>query len=87
MAALCLKVVEDRLAPATAVPLLESAHAAGDARLFKKCRRFVLKECGAVRRAGGVGQLRDLGLAKGLLVDSYREVEQLRRKLAESQAD
>ena len=31
--------------------------------------------CGAVRRAGGLEQLRDLGLAKGLLSDAYREIE------------
>ena len=54
-------------------------HAAGGARLLEKCRRFVLRECGAVRRAGGVAQLRDLGLAKGLLLDSYRRIEDLER--------
>lgn len=80
LAVLCLKAIEDRLAPTTAVPLLESAHAAGDARLLQKCRRVVLMECSAVRRAGGVARLRDLGLAKGLLCDAERKIDGMEGK-------
>ena len=87
LAALCRKATEERLAPATAVPLLESAHAAGDARLLARCRRFIVRECGAVRRAGGLTQLREFAVAKGLLSDAYHEVEALRHENEEQRRE
>ena len=66
------------MAPATAVPLLEAARAVDDERLFAQCRRFVAEHSAEVRASGGVEQLRDLGVAKGLLGDALDQVTQLK---------
>ena len=63
---LCAQALQESVAPATAVPLLEAAHATGNGRLLAQCRRFVADNAAEVRASGGVEQLRDLGVAKGL---------------------
>ena len=74
---LCAQALQESVAPATAVPLLEAAHTLGDGRLLAQCRRFVADHAAEVRASGGVEQLRDLGLLKGLLADSMDRVTQL----------
>ena len=71
---LCARAVQERVGPRTAVPLLEAACATEDARLVAQCRRYVAEHSGAVRASGGVGQLRELGVAKGLLGDALDRV-------------
>ena len=81
LAQLCLKaLLEDQIAADTAVPLLEAAHNdASNERLFKKCRRFIRANGGAVKAAGGIDDLQQLEVAKGLLGDAIDEVERLRK--------
>ena len=78
---LCAQALQERVAPATAVPLLEgqAAHATGDGRLLAQCRRYVADHAAEVRASGGVEQLRDLGVAKGLLGDALDQVAELQK--------
>ena len=69
------------------VPSLETACAADDERLVAQCRRFVAEHSGEVRAKGGVEQLRDLGVAKGLLGDSMDRVVRLEATVAELRGD
>ena len=62
---LCAQALQESVGPASAVPLLEAAHATGDGRLLAQCRRYVADNAAEVRASGGVEQLRDLGVAKG----------------------
>ena len=82
LAQLCLKaLVEDQLAADTAVPLLEAAHNdASNELLFNECRRFILDNGGAVKAAGGIDDLQQHAVTKGLLCDSIDEVERLRKE-------
>mmetsp|Transcript_18806 Transcript_18806/g.59923 ORF Transcript_18806/g.59923 Transcript_18806/m.59923 type:complete len:392 (+) Transcript_18806:34-1209(+) len=75
---LCAQALQESVAPATAVPLLEAAHTTGDGRLLAQCRRFVADHAAEVRASGGVEQLRDLGVAKGLLGDALDQVAELK---------
>ncbi|EOD20531.1 hypothetical protein EMIHUDRAFT_355103 [Emiliania huxleyi CCMP1516] len=75
---LCAQALQESVAPATAVPLLEAAHATGDGRLLAQCRRFVADHAAEVRASGGVEQLRDFGVAKGLLGDALDQVAELK---------
>ncbi|EOD08290.1 hypothetical protein EMIHUDRAFT_371997 [Emiliania huxleyi CCMP1516] len=75
---LCAQALQESVAPATAVPLLEAAHTLGDGRLLAQCRRFVADHAAEVRASGGVEQLRDFGVAKGLLGDALDQVAQLK---------
>ena len=60
------------------MPLLGAACEASEReRLFAWCRRFVVEHSGAVRRGGGVEQLREIGVAKGLLGDALDCVARL----------
>ena len=74
LVSICLARAEQELRNDTVVPLLENAHVMNDTRLLMHCRRFMLRE----GKAGGVGQLQDLGVAKGLLNDAYSEISVLR---------
>ncbi|EOD25787.1 hypothetical protein EMIHUDRAFT_421393 [Emiliania huxleyi CCMP1516] len=74
---LCAQALQERVGPASAVPLLEAAHTTGDGRLLAQCRRFVADHAAEVRASGGVEQLRDLGVAKGLLGDALDQVAEL----------
>ena len=56
------------------MPLLEAAHATGDGR---HCG-YVADNAAEVRASGGVEQLRDLGVAKGLLGDALDQVAELK---------
>ena len=38
---LCAQALQESVGPASAVPLLEAAHATGDGRLLAQCRRYV----------------------------------------------
>ena len=76
---LCAQALQESVAPATAVPLLEAAHTMGDGRLLAQCRRFVADHAAEVRASGGVEQLRDLGVAKGLLGDALDRVAELKK--------
>ncbi|EOD08788.1 hypothetical protein EMIHUDRAFT_311940 [Emiliania huxleyi CCMP1516] len=75
---LCAQALQESVAPATAVPLLEAAHTTGDGRLLAQCRRFVADHAAEVRASGGVEQLRDFGVAKGLLGDALDQVAELK---------
>ena len=75
---LCAQALQESVAPATAVPLLEAAHTMGDGRLLAQCRRFVADHAAEVRASGGVEQLRDFGVAKGLLGDALDQVAELK---------
>ena len=74
---LCAQALQERVGPASAVPLLEAAHTTGDGRLLAQCRRYVADHAAEVRASGGVEQLRDLGVAKGLLGDALDQVAEL----------
>ncbi|EOD41273.1 hypothetical protein EMIHUDRAFT_433296 [Emiliania huxleyi CCMP1516] len=76
---LCAQALQESVAPATAVPLLEAAHTMGDGRLLAQCRRFVADHAAEVRASGGVEQLCDLGVAKGLLGDALDQVAELKK--------
>ncbi|EOD22352.1 hypothetical protein EMIHUDRAFT_315727 [Emiliania huxleyi CCMP1516] len=78
---LCAQALQESVGPATAVPLLEAAHTTGDGRLLAQCRRFVADHAAEVRASGGVEQLRDLGVAKGLLGDALDQVAELKGAL------
>ena len=80
---LCAQALQERVGPTTAVPLLQVACAEENERLFAQCRRFVAEHSGAVRASGGVEQLRDLGVAKGLLGDAMDQVTQLKATVGE----
>ncbi|EOD20532.1 hypothetical protein EMIHUDRAFT_355105, partial [Emiliania huxleyi CCMP1516] len=75
---LCAQALQESVAPATAVPLLEAAHTLGDGRLLAQCRRYVADHAAEVRASGGVEQLRDFGVAKGLLGDALDQVAELK---------
>ncbi|EOD31059.1 hypothetical protein EMIHUDRAFT_434364 [Emiliania huxleyi CCMP1516] len=75
---LCAQALQESVAPATAVPLLEAARTMGDGRLLAQCRRFVADHAAEVRASGGVEQLRDFGVAKGLLGDALDQVAELK---------
>ncbi|EOD18499.1 hypothetical protein EMIHUDRAFT_350095, partial [Emiliania huxleyi CCMP1516] len=75
---LCAQALQESVAPATAVPLLEAAHTMGDGRLLAQCRRYVADHAAEVRASGGVEHLRDFGVAKGLLGDALDQVAELK---------
>ena len=79
---LCAQALQESVAPATAVPLLEAAHTMGDGRLLAQCRRYVADHAAEVRASGGVEQLRDFGVAKGLLGDALDQVAELKGTVA-----
>ena len=79
---LCAQALQESVGPASAVPLLEAAHTTGDGRLLAQCRRYVADHAGEVRASGGVEQLRDLGVAKGLLGDALDQVAELKGTVA-----
>ena len=83
---LCAQALQESVAPATAVPLLEAAHTMGDGRLLAQCRRYVADHAAEVRASGGVEQLRDLGVAKGLLGDALDQVAELKMGAARAAA-
>ena len=78
---LCAQALQESVGPASAVPLLEAAHTTGDGRLLAQCRRYVADHAAEVRASGGVEQLRDLGVAKGLLGDALDQVAELKGAL------
>ena len=80
---LVTKAMTEAVRGDTAVPFLEAAQTMGDARLFGQCRSWIAEKPGEVRRSGGVEQLTDLGVAKGLLGDAMDEVVRLKRKRGE----
>merc|ERR1711965_827368 len=83
---LCAQALQESVGPATAVPLLEAAHTMGDGRLLAQCRRYVADHAAEVRASGGVEQLRDLGVAKGLLGDALDQVAELQKGALRSQS-
>ena len=84
---LCAQALQESVGPATAVPLLEAAHTTGDGRLLAQCRRFVADHAAEVRASGGVEQLRDFGVAKGLLGDALDQVAELKGTVAACSAE
>ena len=79
---LCAQALQESVGPASAVPLLEAAHTMGDGRLLAQCRRYVADNAAEVRASGGVEQLRDFGVAKGLLGDALDQVAELKGTVA-----
>ena len=77
---LLCQAIADAVRAETAVPFLESANTMDDKHLFAQCRSFIAAHPAEVRRSGGVEQLRDLSVAKGLLADAMDEVAHLRTK-------
>ena len=69
---LCRKAVHETLAATNAVPLLEAAHAFADDQLLNQCRAYVAENPGDVAQGGGVEQLTDFGVTKGLLKDALQ---------------
>ena len=84
---LCAQALQESVGPATAVPLLEAAHTTGDGRLLAQCRRYVADHAAEVRASGGVEQLRDFGVAKGLLGDALDQVAELKGTVAARDAE
>ena len=88
---LCQRALEegDLLSPASAVPLLEGACAAGEGgeRLVTTCREYMVAQGHAVAEAGGLDALRELPVARGLLCDSYAENDRLREENAQLRGD
>ncbi|EOD14074.1 hypothetical protein EMIHUDRAFT_311149 [Emiliania huxleyi CCMP1516] len=84
---LCAQALQESVGPASAVPLLEAAHTLGDGRLLAQCRRFVADHAAEVRASGGVEQLRDFGVAKGLLGDALDQVAELKGTVAACSAE
>jgi len=78
---LCAQALQQSVVAETAVPLLEAAHTMGDGRLLAQCRRYVADNATEVRASGGVEQLRNLGVAKGLLGDALDQVTELQEAL------
>jgi hypothetical protein len=69
------------LTPGSAVPLLEGARhhvAEDDGRLFDTYRQYILDHGSEVVEAGGLDQLQEHSVTKGLLGDAYAEVARLR---------
>ncbi|EOD30318.1 hypothetical protein EMIHUDRAFT_365476, partial [Emiliania huxleyi CCMP1516] len=79
---LCAQALQESVGPASAVPLLEAAQTTGDGRLLAQCRRYVADHAAEVRASGGVEQLRNMGVAKGLLGDALDQVAELRGAVA-----
>ena len=74
---LCAVAIAEAMSAENALPLLEAAHAMRDDGLVGRCRRYVHEHGGAVGASGGVEELRDLGLTKGLLRDALLHVGEL----------
>ena len=71
--------------PENAAPLLEAAQhtsCSSDGRLLAQCHRYVADHAAEVRASGGVEQLRDLGMANGLLGDALDQVVELKGAVA-----
>merc|ERR1740117_1361648 len=66
---LCLQVLEARMSAQNVVQVLEAAKDVGDERLLQQCRHFVLDNARAVKLGGGVEEVSNLSIAKGLLSD------------------
>ena len=71
------------LTAGSAVSLLEVTRAVGDGaescgRLFDACRRFIFQHGKAVKDAGGLDDLQELSVARGLLGDAVEEIHRLR---------
>ncbi|EOD25702.1 hypothetical protein EMIHUDRAFT_100655 [Emiliania huxleyi CCMP1516] len=65
----------------------QAAHTTGDGRLLAQCRRYVADHAAEVRASGGVEQLRNMGVAKGLLGDALDQVAELRGAVAARDAE
>jgi DNA-binding beta-propeller fold protein YncE len=82
--ALCTQLLDrggKLLTPGSAVPLLEGVvhHVReDDGRLFDTHRAYMLGHGDEVVKAGGLDQLQELAVTKGLLMDAYAEVDRLR---------
>ncbi|EOD20444.1 hypothetical protein EMIHUDRAFT_208291 [Emiliania huxleyi CCMP1516] len=61
---LCAQALQESVAPATAVPLLEAAHTTGDGRLLAQCRRFVADHAAEVAELKGAMREADLEKAR-----------------------
>ena len=79
---ICRKKLSDSVTAASAVPLLEAAHATDDQRLFGQCRRYIYENSVAVKESGGIEQLQDHCITKGVLSDIISRVDVLEKKLA-----
>ena len=79
---ICLKALSESVTAASAVPLLEAAHATDNQRLFSQCRRYIAENSVAVKCGGGIEQLQDLSITKGVLCDVIGRVDLLEKKLA-----
>ena len=70
------------LTPGSAVPPLEGARhhvAEDDGRMFDTYRKYILEHGSEVVEAGGLDQLQEHSVTKGLLCDAYAEVKRLRK--------
>merc|ERR1712129_290547 len=72
---LCMQIVESRLTLSSVVPVLEYACQACDRRLLMHCRKYIAEHYYTVQQAGGVGQIKSLVAAKGLLTDAVKHNE------------
>ena len=77
---LCLQAIEVSLGPHDVVQLLEAAHATSNERLFAQCRQYVVDHGAEVKRSGGLEELQDFGIAKGLLSDSIDRCTHLEQR-------
>ena len=76
---ICLHKLHGSVGAESAVPLLEAsaAHAYNHPQLFGQCRRYFAQNGAEVKKAGGLEQLSDFPVAKGLLGDAIDRCEQL----------
>ena len=79
---ICRKALSEGVSAGSAVPLLEAAHATDDQRLFAQCRRYISENSVAVKESGGIEQLQDHRITKGVLSDVISRVDVLEKQLA-----
>jgi hypothetical protein len=77
---LCQQAIEASLEPQNAVQLLGAAHVTENERLFDQCRQYIVQHGVEVKRSGGLEDVEDLGVARGLLGDAIDRCAHLERR-------
>ena len=72
---ICMHAIRGSVDAESAVPLLEASavHNYNHPHLFGQCRRYIAQNGAEVKKAGGLEQLSDFPVAKGLLGDAMEE--------------
>merc|ERR1712216_681782 len=76
---ICMHAIRGSVDAVSAVPLLEASavHNYNHPHLFGQCRRYIAQNGAEVKKAGGLEQLSDFPVTKGLLGDAMDRCEQL----------